>query len=183
MKKAFTKALLALSFLCTGTLVTSCDSETLTQLFPLISNLFNTGETYLFSGSGTSRLYTINGDKTTELNAYQYDMQVQLECTEMGTLTTQALSTQESSEISITNLSLTPNDEQSYTILAPTNTSEITGTLTVDGRTLSAQTYELETAAATSEEIALKMIVNFGTDASTLTHRLELTFTGKTATE
>ena len=100
MKRTFKTALIALSILCMGGGTTRCDEETVAQLITIIGNLFNTGETYTYTGNATSQ--TLNGSKTTDgwrgtyinatdenpTGAYNFSgMQVSLNCSTTGTLT------------------------------------------------------------------------------------------------
>lgn len=185
MKKITKHLVLALAILCMGGITTSCDSDTIAQI---ISQFFNTGETYTFSGTAASRLYTgsYKTAKWDEMNAYEYGLTTMLECAnDLGTLTIQAMSTQGISQIAITNLTLTPNADQTYTVLANSQTSQISGSVTIDNVTYTAAAWELVTAAATPSEMALELIVYFqGTgDSSDYSKKLLLTFTGATATE
>ena len=191
MKKAFTKVLIALTILCTGTISTSCDSETIGQLLPLITSLLNTGETYLYTGQGNSQSLTGSyaQGRWTALNSSPYNystMQVQLVCKETGTLTIQAFNEGDVavSEITLSELSLTPNDDETYTILDLTENSCISGDMTVNGVTYTACSIYPETLAATPEEIALKMTVYFQAEGEEdYTKAVNFTFTGKVATE
>ncbi len=188
MRKTLRNIALALAIMGTTTITTSCDSNTIAQLFPLISSLFNTGETYTFTGTAQSRLYTgsYRTDKWEEINGYEYELTTMLECAnELGNLTIQAMSTQGISQISVTNLSLTPNSDQTYTVMAPTQNSEITGTLTIENVTYTAIDCKFKTAAATPNDMALEMTVYFqgSNESGDISKKLELVFTGKVATE
>ena len=188
MKKVFKSAMLVLAMLTTGLVTTSCDSETLQQI---IGMLFNTGQTYTYSGSATSQSLTgsynsgewhyVNQNHDTQLT----NMTVQLQSSTTGTLTLApytdgAVTVQ---QITIYNLAMTAAADQSYTSLSIGENSTIDGTIQYNGVTYTAANLYIEKAQATSGNISLKMTLYFQT-ANTEDYQMaiNLTYTGAAVT-
>ncbi|MBQ7571898.1 MAG: hypothetical protein IJT19_06635 [Bacteroidaceae bacterium] len=188
MKKVFKSAMLVLAMLTTGLVTTSCDSETLQQI---IGMLFNTGQTYTYSGSATSQSLTgsynsgewhyVNQNHDTQLT----NMTVQLQSSTTGTLTLApytdgAVTVQ---QITIYNLAMTAAADQSYTSLSIGENSTIDGTIQYNGVTYTAANLYIEKAQATSGNISLKMTLYFqAANTDDYQMAINLTYTGAAVT-
>ncbi len=194
MKKSFKGVCLALAILCMGGVTTSCDSESLTQvLTTILGNLFNTGETYTFTGTGTSQALTgsINSGKWTYINSSTSNSTgtsnlssatVSLTCNTTANLTLPAYTDGKVSVGSITlyNLTMSTNSAQTLTTLSIGDNSSIDGSITVDGVTYTGYTVYLGKAEATSESINLEMTLYFqgASDGEDCSKAINLTYTG-----
>ena len=180
--------MLVLAMLTTGLVTTSCDSETLQQI---IGMLFNTGQTYTYSGSATSQSLTgsynsgewhyVNQNHDTQLT----NMTVQLQSSTTGTLTLApytdgAVTVQ---QITIYNLAMTAAADQSYTSLSIGENSTIDGTIQYNGVTYTAANLYIEKAQATSGNISLKMTLYFqAANTDDYQMAINLTYTGAAVT-
>ncbi len=192
MKKLFKSALLVLAMLGTGLVTTSCNSETLQQIIDtVIGNLFNTGQTYTYTGTATSQSLNgkystsewryINENKNTQLT----NMTVQLKSSTTGTLTLSPYTdgAVTVNQISIYNLTMTTAADQSYTSMSIGENSSIDGNIVYNGITYTAANLYIEKAQATSGSITLNMTLYFqGTEEDDYSKAINFTYTGTAIT-
>lgn len=193
MKKVFKSALLVLTMLTTGLVTTSCDNETIQQIInTVIGNLFNTGQTYTYTGSATSQSLTgsynsgkwnyVNQSKNTQLT----NMTVQLQSKQTGTLSLAPYTDGDVTvqQITIYNLTMTAAADQSYTALSIGDNSTIDGTIQYKGTTYTAANLYIEKAQATSGNISLSMTLYFQDPNKTDDYQMaiNLTYTGQAVT-
>lgn len=191
MKKSFTRVIMALAILCSGVAVSSCDEETISQI---ISLLFNTGQTYTYTGTATS--LALDGSTTAQgwmgdyINGNKpntYNMQVALKSGNTGELTIPAYTDGKVTVngITIYNLVLTASQDQSYTVISldENGNSSIDGSITYNGVTYPAANLYIANAQATSAQIALEMTIFFQKDGEDdYSKAINFTYTGQAET-
>ncbi len=199
MKKTFKHAILALAILCTGGMTTSCDSDTLMQLATaIIGNLFNTGETYTYTGQATSQSMTgsittmtwtaINKTTANPTGAYAFsNVPVSLQC---GTTATLSLPAYEEGNVKVNavtiyGLSLKYDENQNMTNLEIGENSTIDGSMEYGGKTYEAANLYIENiktidkATATSGNLEVDMTIYFkSADETECTKAVNFTYTG-----
>ena len=179
MKKYFKSLSLALAIACTGGVVTSCDSDTIAQLIPLITSLFDRGQTYNFTGSATSQAFTstdgghsFNYLYATEENPdalfeFASGVPVSLTCTSESTASiTLPDYTETEGGVSVEgftlgNLALDVSEDQTYNTLELTEETTIAGTMTYDGVTYTAYTALISSSKATEDSLKLDISMFF----------------------
>ncbi len=177
MKKTFKTVVLALAVLCSGGVMTSCDSDAIAEVLnTIIGNLVNTGQTYTYQGSATTQ--TLRNTSTTSTASWSYlnstsandgtiaisSMQVSLEssgATATLTIPTYTDGKATLNKIQIYNLVMTANSDGSATTLSISDDSTIDGSITVNGKAYSASNLYIDRATATSGAIDLKICIYF----------------------
>ena len=191
MKKTFKYAAIALAFLCTGSVMTSCDGDDniLTQIINLI---FNTGETYTYQGTATS--LSLDGSTTSEgwtgnyINSNQptsRTLQVSLKAGNTAELTIPAYTDGKVTvnTITIYNLAMTASSDNSYTVLSIGDNSTIDGTITYNGVTYTAANLYIAKSQVTSGAISLDLTMYFqGSGEDDYSKAINFTYTGAAIT-
>lgn len=174
MRKTFKSVIIAISIVCMGGVVTSCGDDNDGGLFGgiinIIQNLFNTGESYTYTGVGTA--YTMTGSSETaqwqlvnaETTSFNNAQTVLTIGNNTGTLTLPNLTDGKVTfkDVVIYNLALNNEDASKTRFDFGENTS-IDGSIVIDGTTYSAANLyiEQEKTYVTTTNIALEFSIYF----------------------
>ncbi|MDE5788572.1 MAG: hypothetical protein K2H79_08560 [Bacteroidaceae bacterium] len=177
--KVVRNIILTVGFLCMGGVFTSCDENTLTQLLPIITELFKPGTVYSYTGTANTESYRgasqtdgwhitdyINGTEENKKGTYEFKgMQINLTESQTGiTLAIPAYSENNNkvvtSDITISGLVATLSNDQSYNTLS-LGESSIKGTMTCDGVTYDTANLYIEEAIASANYLKLNMTIYF----------------------
>ncbi|MDE6634111.1 MAG: hypothetical protein K2J96_02480 [Bacteroidaceae bacterium] len=177
--KVVRNIILTVGFLCMGGVFTSCDENTLTQLLPIITELFKPGTVYSYTGTANTESYRgasqtdgwhitdyINGTEENKKGTYEFKgMQINLTESQTGiTLAIPAYSENNNkvvtSDITISGLVATLSNDQSYNTLS-LGESSIDGSMTCDGVTYKAANLYIEEAIASANYLKLNMTIYF----------------------
>lgn len=177
--KVVRNIILTVGFLCMGGVFTSCDENTLTQLLPIITELFKPGTVYSYTGTANTESYRgasqtdgwhitdyINGTEENKKGTYEFKgMQINLTESQTGiTLAIPAYSENNNkvvtSDITISGLVATLSNDQSYNTLS-LGESSIKGTMTCDGVTYDTANLYIEEAIASVNYLKLNMTIYF----------------------
>ena len=188
MKKSFKHVILALTILCSGGVVTSCDSDAITPFVPvvvdIIKSFFNTGQTYEFTGSATSQSFTsadnwetvayLDASESNPKGIYEFASGVPVSITcNTDTTATLTLPTYSEREGGVTvtgftlgnlNLSISTDSiskDQFNTLEISEANTTIDGKMTYDGVIYKAYTAQIEVAKATDSKLELDISMYF----------------------
>ena len=179
MKKFFKHTALLLAILSTGTIVTSCNEDTLTYVFNIISNFINTGQNYIYTGSASSQTLQgqegsmtasawrgdyVNKTDDNPTGAYNFSgMKVTLTTGNTAQIVIPAYQEGNVSltDITISDLSLTSSADQKTATIDLTESSMIDGTLTYNNVNYPAGNLYIEKAVVTETQLELSLTIFF----------------------
>lgn len=194
--KIIRNIILTVGFLCMGGVFTSCDENTLTQLLPIITELFKPGTVYSYTGTANTESYRgasqtdgwhiteyINGTEKNKRGTYEFEgMQIDLtESSQTGiTVAIPAYSENNNkvvtSAITISGLVATLSDDKTYNTLS-LGESSIDGNMTCDGITYTAANLYIEEAIASANYLKLNMTIYFQAKGVTDDYATAIKFT------
>lgn len=184
MKRIIKSIALCLTIVGAGLTTTSCDSETINQILnEVLGNLVNTGQTYIYSGTASIQcLEGASASQLAEIAKGTAKMQVSLKSGRTGTITIPGftLNGATMTQVTLYDLDMSTDDNQTQTFIIGNSSSfGQNDAFTYNNKTYPATNLYIEKAAATSEEIYLKMTIWFGNE----TDAVNLEYSGRAVTQ
>lgn len=184
MKRIFKSIALCLTIAGAGLTTVSCDSETINQILnEVLGNLVNTGQTYIYSGTASIQcLEGASASQLSEIAKGTAKMEVSLKSGRTGTITIPGftLNGATMTQVTLNNLDMSTDNNQTQTFIIGNNSSfGQDDSFTYKNKTYPATNLYIEKAAATSEEIYLKMTIWFGNE----TDAVNLEYSGKAVSQ
>lgn len=189
MKKNVKYLFLAIALLCSGCVLTSCEGDD-NIISQIINGIFNPGQTYYYQGTATS--LALDGSTTEQgwmgdyINSNQpssHSMQVTLKASNTAEVHIPAYTDGKVTvnPITIYNLTMTANSDNTYTELGIGEGSSINGSIVYNGITYNTVNLYITSSRVTADDIALDMTIYFlgdneGNDPS---KAINFTYTGK----
>lgn len=167
--KIIRNIILTVGFLCMGGVFTSCDENTLTQLLPIITELFKPGTVYSYTGTANTESL-IAGEKAgtwytiseSEVNPMQIDLTESQSTIKLAIPAYSEDNKVITSNITISDLVATPNSDQTYSTLSiGENGIMIDGTMTYDGVKYEPAALYITEAIASANYLKLNMSIFF----------------------
>lgn len=182
--KIIRNIILTVGFLCMGGVFTSCDENTLTQLLPIITDIFNPGTVYSYTGTANTESL-IAGEKAGTWHTISESevAPMQIDLTESQSTITLAIPAYSednkviTSNITISDLVATPNSDQTYSTLSLGENCWVNGTMTYDGVKYEPAALYIEEAIASANYLKLKMTIYFRVAGETGDYATAINFT------